>query len=84
MAVGYSAKGMLSEFKNYEYYNYKLVPRFYRYRQWFFSLDIDLSKIKTKNKLLKTILNQINSLKIPFPALEYNRIDKLNFRPFYY
>ena len=84
VAVGYSAKGMLSEFKNYEYYNYKLVPRFYRYRQWFFSLDIDLSKIKTKNKLLKTILNQINSLKIPFPALEYNRIDKLNFRPFYY
>lgn len=84
IAVGYSANGMLSEFKNYTYYNKQYVPEFQRYRQWFLSLDIDLSKIKTKNKLLKSLLNQINSLKIPFPALEYNRVNQFRFRPFYY
>lgn len=84
VAIGYSANGMLSEFKNYSYYNYKAVPEFQRYRQWFLSLDIDLSKIKTKKKWLKSLLSQVNSLKIPFPALEYNRIDRFKFRPFYY
>lgn len=84
VAIGYSANGMLSEFKNYQYYNKQLVPNFERHRQWLFSLDIDLSKIKTKNKFLKSILNQLNSLKIPFPALEYNTINKFKFRPFYF
>ncbi|MDI1235125.1 MAG: DUF2279 domain-containing protein [bacterium] len=84
IAVGYSANGMLSEFKNYNYYNYKFVPQLDRYRQWLFSLDIDLSKIKTKHKVLKSILTQLNVLKIPFPALEYNRINHFRFRPFYY
>ncbi len=84
VAIGYSANGMIGEFENPLYYNYKPIPHLERYRQWFFSLDIDLSKIKTKSKFLKSLLRQVNSLKIPFPALEYNRIDKFRFRPFYF
>lgn len=84
LAVGYSANGMLSEFKNYNYYNKQFVPEFQRYRQWFLSLDIDLSKIKTKHKFLKSLFNQINVLKIPFPALEYNRVKNFQFRPLYF
>lgn len=84
IAIGHSANGMLSEFKNYPYYNNQRVPDFQRYRQWFLSLDIDLSKIKTKHKFLKSLLNQINVLKIPFSALEYNRIHHFQFRPFYF
>jgi len=84
LALGYSANGMLGEFNNKAYYNGKYVPHFERYREWYLSLDIDLSKIKTKYKGLKMVLNQINTLKIPFPAIGYNRINQFNFKPFYF
>ncbi len=50
----------------------KLFPR---YRQYYLSLDIDLSKIKTKSSFLKAILSGINFIKIPAPAIEINKID---------
>lgn len=84
LALGYSGNGMLSEFENRNYYNGKYVPKFVRYRQWFLSLDVDLSKIKVKNKFLKALLNQVNTLKIPFPTLEYNKIDKFKMWGIYY
>ena len=41
-----------------------------RYRQWYLAPDIDLTKIKTKNKYLKGLLFVLNSLKFPMPSLE--------------
>ena len=84
IAFGYSANGMLGEFSNPLFVRRQPVPYFERTRQYFFSLDIDLSKIKTKSRFLKALLNQINSIKVPFPALEYNRIQKFRFRPLYF
>lgn len=41
-------------------------------RQWFFSLDLNTSKIEVEQKWLKTAFNIINRIKIPFPAVEWN------------
>ena len=43
-----------------------------RYRQYFFSLDIDLTRIETKNKLLKKITHVFSFVKIPFPTFEFS------------
>jgi len=43
-----------------------------RYRQWYLSPDIDLSKIKTNKKGIKLALRLLNVVKIPMPALEYS------------
>ena len=46
---------------------------FYRYRKYYLSLDIDLTKIKTKSKVLRGVFSVINTFKIPFPTLEFDR-----------
>ncbi|MEZ4920631.1 MAG: DUF2279 domain-containing protein [Saprospiraceae bacterium] len=43
---------------------------FPRERQFFLSFDIDLSRIKTRNLFLRTLLQTVNILKVPAPALE--------------
>jgi uncharacterized protein YfiM (DUF2279 family) len=43
-----------------------------RYRQWFLAPDIDLTKIKTRKKGIRTALFILNSLKFPLPSLEYS------------
>ena len=41
-----------------------------RYRRFFLSLDIDLSRIPVKNRFLRSALSVVNIVKIPAPALE--------------
>jgi hypothetical protein len=84
LAFGYSANGMIGEFRNEKFYKKTPIPELERYRQYLFSLDIDLSKIKTRNKFLTALFRQLNMIKIPFPALEYNRVQQFRFRPFYF
>ncbi|WP_170110340.1 DUF2279 domain-containing protein [Flavilitoribacter nigricans] len=48
-----------------------------RYRQYYLSLDVDLSRIKTKSRLLRTFLRCINYVKIPAPALEINGLGQV-------
>lgn len=79
VAVGYSANGMFSEFENSPNYS-----EFVRHRQWLLSLDIDWTKIPTKNKYLRKILNSMMVLKIPFPAIEWNKVDGLKGNWMYY
>lgn len=84
LALGYSANGLLGEFKNPSQVDGVAIPNIPRVRQYLFSLDIDLSRIKTKSKFLKSLFSQLNTLKIPFPALEYNRLQSFKFRPLYF
>ena len=84
VAVGYSGNGMLSEFSNRNYYNGVYIQPVERYRQWFFSLDVDMSKIKTKRKFLKGLFSVLNAVKIPFPALEYSRVNHFKLNPIYF
>lgn len=46
------------------------VPRF---RRWYLSPDIDLTRIKTKSKFLKTTFFLLNSLKFPAPAIGFSK-----------
>jgi hypothetical protein len=72
VAVGYSANGLLGEFKNPDFINGRPAPYYERYRQVLLSLDVDLSKIPTRSRALKAVFNALNLLKVPFPAVEFN------------
>ena len=67
LALGYGADGMLYG-ENNTSNQFLQNP----YRQFYLSFDIDLTKIKTNSKFLKTLFTTINFIKIPAPALEYN------------
>ena len=64
VAVGYGAEGMITGNED----NNSLESK--RFRQFYLSLDVDLTKIKTKSHFVKTILTVFNSIKIPAPTFE--------------
>lgn len=55
-----------------------------RYRQVLLSLDIDTSKIKTRNRFLNFIFHTFNVIKIPSPTLEFNTLGKVRGHLFYF
>ena len=55
-----------------------------RYRQFYFSLDVDLSKIHTKYQWLNMLCKTINVIKFPAPALEYNTTGQWKFHSLYF
>lgn len=84
IAVGYSANGMLAEFKNPLFYNRRPIADLARYRQYYISFDVDLEKIKTKNKLTRTLLYALNFIKIPFPTISHSANDGLQYHWLYF
>lgn len=68
VAVGFGADQMLHATSNIN----KGINEIQRRREFYLSLDVDLSKIKTNNRLLKTALFLLNVFKVPFPALRIN------------
>src|SRR5690606_7781752 len=68
IAVGYGANNMVyahdevNEFHGYD-----------AYRQYYFSLDLDLTGIPTRSKALKTVLTVLSIIKIPSPTLEFSK-----------
>lgn len=77
VAIGIGGEGMLGGFENKAYdADGNLVfdrSDIKRYRQWYFSFDVDLSKLKTKSKILRTAFDVLNVLKVPFPTLEFSK-----------
>ncbi|MFD1614280.1 DUF2279 domain-containing protein [Gelatiniphilus marinus] len=69
-AIGYSANGMLQGVKDIG--NGSLI-NIDRQRQFYLSFDVNLNKIKTKSRFLKSVFSIFNVLKVPFPALEFNK-----------
>ncbi len=84
LAFGYSANGMIYEFENPTFYRGEPFPEFERYRQFIFSLDVDFTRIHSNKKWLRSVFRALNLVKVPFPAIELNRIDGLKFRPMYF
>jgi hypothetical protein len=84
IAVGYGAEGMTGASGNAQNQNGLPVPQFPRYRKFFLSLDIDLTRIPTKSKVLKSIFNVLSFIKIPAPALEYNTLGQFKVYALYY
>jgi hypothetical protein len=84
VSFGYGAEGMLGAKSNPPEYNGKPLPDYERYSQYFISLDVDLTKIRTNNETIRLLLNIIGFLKFPLPAVEFNRIDKVKWHWIYY
>ncbi len=80
-SVGYSGEGMLGEFENPTTIRGESVEHIERYRQYYLSMDLDLRKIPTKSGFLRGVFEVLNIVKIPAPAIEFNRINGVEFRP---
>lgn len=76
IAVGYGAEGMFGARSNIaKDANGNIIfdrSDIKRYRQWYLSPDIDLSKIKTKKKVVRFILSALNAFKFPAPSIEFS------------
>lgn len=68
VAVGYGANGMLSASAA----DHPLHSDNNRYRQFYLSIDADLTRIETRSHFLKTVFSVVNTIKIPAPAFEIN------------
>jgi hypothetical protein len=77
IAVGHGASGMLGGFENRGYGKDGRIifdrTDITRSRQWYLSLDIDFSKIRTNSRALRTAFTILNTLKIPAPTLEMTK-----------
>jgi uncharacterized protein YfiM (DUF2279 family) len=70
LSLGYGAEGMVGGVDN------SVLPAeiyFPRYRQYFLSMDINLTGIKTRSTFLRMCFKTFNIIRIPFPALELSR-----------
>jgi hypothetical protein len=85
LAVGFGAEGMIGGSSNLIIDKktgavLKDYTATQRYRTYDFSLDLDLSKIKTKSKFLKGAFRYFNWIKIPFPSVQYSNPTGIRFR----
>lgn len=82
LAVGYGGEGMLSGNEGLIVNNALIKQN--RQRQFYLSLDVDLSRIKTNSVLLKSIFSVFNTIKLPFPTLEFNDKNGLKLHAVYF
>jgi hypothetical protein len=76
LSLGYGAMGMTGGHEN------NVVARdehgnvliFERRRQFFLSVDVDLTKIRTRSSFLKGLFSALNVLKIPAPTLVLDKL----------
>ena len=86
VALGYGSGGMYGGFQNSWIDNDGNTVVFpeERYRQFFLSLDADLTKIPVKRKGFKPLLYILNVFKMPAPAIEINTKGQILFHPVYF
>jgi uncharacterized protein YfiM (DUF2279 family) len=65
LAIGYGAQNMLYA-NDASNINQNLIP----YRQYYIGIDFDLTAIKSRSKLVNTLLYVANMVRLPAPALE--------------
>ncbi|MBB1193884.1 DUF2279 domain-containing protein [Flavobacterium sp. SOK18b] len=82
VALGYGAEGMVTG------NSATLAPdatfNSQRYRQFYFSLDVDLTKIKTNSHFLKTVFSVFNTVKIPAPTIEFSHLNGIKYHLIYF
>lgn len=81
VAFGYGADGMLT---GDTFSNTLDIPDQNRIRQFYLSLDVDLERIETNSRVLKSIFSFINFIKIPAPTIEINSNGKMKFHYIYF
>lgn len=82
LALGYGADGMIGE--NYDNSSLISTPKPEKFRQFYLSFDVDLTKIETKSHFLKTFFSVFNTIKIPAPTIEYSTHSGFKFYAFYF
>lgn len=93
---GYSVSGLLGGYENAwcedplmrpedcppeDLIDYTHIPR---YRQYYLSVDVDLTQIPVQSPYLKMIFEVLNIVKFPAPAIEFNQGQGVKFRPLYF
>ncbi|MCX7552213.1 DUF2279 domain-containing protein [Xanthomarina sp. F2636L] len=81
VAFGYGAEGMVSGTNNN---GNEAITYQNPYRQYYLSLDVDLTRIKTNSHVLKTVFDVLNVIKVPFPALEFTDKNGIKFHGIYF
>ena len=81
LAVGYGADDMFSAYN--ELVNNSVINKTGK-RQFYLSLDVDLSRIRTNSQVLRSIFDVLNVLKVPFPALEFTDKNDIKFHGIYF
>jgi hypothetical protein len=78
IATGYGAQGMVyaRDWPNSE-------AGYQSYRQYYVALDFDLTSIKTRSKVLNTLIFIANIIKLPSPTLEFSK-QGTRFHPAYF
>lgn len=72
VALGYGVDNMITAHGNTILLNTDgSFAYFHSHRQYYLSLDLQLSAIKTKSVFLKRLLSVVSMIKIPAPALEW-------------
>jgi len=79
ISIGYSSIGMV-----YADQALNESHGYHSYRRCFLSVDIYLSRIKTRNKFVNTLFYLTNMIHFPLPALEYNTKQGVIFHPIYF
>ena len=75
ISFGYGAEGMLGGFENkWEDKDGNTITRYdvERLREFYIAPDIDLTKIKTKSKFLRSVFYVVNMIKVPAPTISWN------------
>jgi len=74
LSFGYGGQNMLGGSSNPELNDGgEALPELNRYRQYYMSLDVDLTKIKTKSRFLKSVFSTFAILKVPAPTIEVSQ-----------
>lgn len=87
LSVGYSPENVYGAYVNAwgeDSNSYDLNPVAPRSRQFITSFDIDLTRIQTRNRTLKTVLFLANIFKLPAPALLYDTTTGVEWRWLYF
>jgi len=87
IAVGYGAEGLYGGFENKwedELGNEILRKDIPRIRQFYLAPDIDLTKIKTKSKFLRSVFFLVNIIKVPAPTLMFDSNGKVKVYALYF
>lgn len=87
VSLGYGSDGMFGGFENKwndkagTFHNRTDIPRT---RRFFIAPDLDLTRIKTRSKLVRAIFISVNMVKFPAPALELNSRGKVKIHMLYF
>lgn len=83
-AFGFGAEGMTGGKENSFIFDGRKIPAFDRYKQYYFSIDVELHRIHTRSKFLTSLFRVVNIIHLPAPAIEISKGNKPRFHPLYF